>query len=71
MSIRWVETTDGVWVAGRLHYRAVVIKVTNGWVARVEAGGKMYPAEGIFHKLTDATLWAELMLLQLTSQSLD
>jgi hypothetical protein len=71
MSIRWIEVTHGVWVAGRLHYRAVVIKLRNSWIARIEDGEKMYLAEVMFRNLDDAILWAELKLIQLASQSLD
>jgi hypothetical protein len=65
MPITWIQLTRTVWVAGLQHYRAVVINISNVWVARVEDGDVLYPANITFHGIEGAKAWAERKLHEL------
>ncbi len=68
MPITWVEVTRTVWVAGLQQYRAVVIRIRDVWVARVEDGDVVYPAPITFHALEGAKTWAEMKLQELVNR---
>ena len=68
MPIKWIQLTRAVWVAGLQQYRAVVINMSDVWVARVEDGDVMYPASITFHGIEGAKAWAERKLRELAEQ---
>ncbi len=65
MTITWIQLTPSVWIADVQAYRGVIMHLCDtqdGWVAQIEKGDEIHPANIIFHTLESAEQWATLTL---------